>query len=458
MPDNTIQQAGKGSLQAVRAAKIITLAGETAARGLEALSAPAQELKDAVIVGRDGKILAVESYRDFKRRVAVESCHVEDLGPVTLLPGFVNAHCHLELSDLPGRTVGGRGFSVWVKSLMAQLGGGGVAEHSRPNGLCGLATAVEQLTDSFTVAVGDVVSRDTGRVAAALLKHGVSAHFFVECFGYGTQSIPSLWEELPLKWKQSGGADEILAVEGEHFSDHGSAHAAGAHSSRRGRYLASLAGHALYSTSLSNLQSAKTWCREHGRTFSLHLAEHPDELEFVRTGRGQLADFLAVRVLPPDFAVSGQVLGLSPVLAADAAGLLDSRTLAVHCVHCGPEELEVMGQRGVFAALCPRSNAYIGVGEAQVKKLAASGACLCLGTDSLASNHDLNFLSEIFALKNLALSQGFELGLPALARICALNGAAALGLDSSFGRLESGHSFCYSVFPEERKVSKPTMD
>lgn len=456
MPDNSTDYTENGVLQVVRAAKVITLAGETAARGFDALSAPAQELKDAVVVGRNGKIVAVESYRDFKRRAAIGPCSIKDFGPAALLPGFVNAHCHLELSELPGQTVSGQGFSAWVKSLMGLLGGA-APERGPGNELSGLERAVDQLTGSFTAAVGDVGSRDTGRVAAALLKGGVSAHFFVECFGYGAQSIPPSWETISAEWKQGAGGDSAVTSEDEFSLTCSDPARSDVFPNRRARYLASLAGHALYSTSKSNLQAAKAWCRERHRTFSLHLAEHPDELEFVGTGRGKLAELLAARVLPPDFASSGLVYGLSPVLAADAAGLLDARTLAVHCVHCTPRELAIMGQRGVFTALCPRSNAYIGVGEARVKDLAVSGACLCLGTDSLASNQDLNFFNEIFALKNLALSQGLELGLPALARICSLNGAAALGLDFSFGRLESGHGFWYSVFPEEQEMPEPTM-
>jgi cytosine/adenosine deaminase-related metal-dependent hydrolase len=126
--------------------------------------------------------------------------------------------------------------------------------------------------------------------------------------------------------------------------------------------------------------------------------------------------------------------GLSPARVLDAAGLLGPRTLAVHGVHLTRDDVRLLASRGTSVVLCPRSNAWIGVGEAPVAMFREEGLRAALGTDSLASNADLDIFAELAALVRLAR------GLPAdwILRAATLGGAEALGMASEFGSIEPG--------------------
>ena len=106
--------------------------------------------------------------------------------------------------------------------------------------------------------------------------------------------------------------------------------------------------------------------------------------------------------------------------------------------------MALLASSGATVCLCPRSNDYIGVGEAPVRRYLEAGAFLILGTDSLASNDDLNIWheSEYFLQKNLVPPN-------ALLRMATVNGASAAMLSGDIGSLETGKQFCYSAFPRD---------
>jgi cytosine/adenosine deaminase-related metal-dependent hydrolase len=149
----------------------------------------------------------------------------------------------------------------------------------------------------------------------------------------------------------------------------------------------------------------------------VHLAESPDEVEFLRSGHSAIRDLLASRgawdnaFRPP---------GVSPVAYLDRLGLLGPATLAVHLVQATGADIALLARRGVAACLCPRSNRATGVGAAPLSALLAANLTVCLGTDSLASNDDLNLFREAEAAIGLGASPEQAL------RMATLSGAEAL--------------------------------
>ncbi len=71
----------------------------------------------------------------------------------------------------------------------------------------------------------------------------------------------------------------------------------------------------------------------------------------------------------------------------------------MHVVECGDDDLDVLRARGATVVTCPRSNRYVGVGDPPVARFYRSGVAVAVGTDSLASNDDLNLFSEVAALR-----------------------------------------------------------
>lgn len=409
----------------------------------------------ALLAGlRGGVIESVESMDAYRRRAGVP---LADLGGRTLVPGVVNCHTHLELSHLAGRTVLGAGFVPWVKSLLPL-----VAEKT-PAAVraAALARAARQLAACHTAHVGDVTAVAPAAVRRAVQAHAIGCSHFAEVFGYrfaapdGTPVDPltlptdatALWPhalaelvpdstsgDAPVTMLHStpvsAAGDPALLPPGAPFPVHPDA---------------ALAGHALYSTHPAALVAARRWCARTHRVFSLHLAEHSDEVEFLATGRGPLADLLAVRVLPPD-PTGHAAPGMRPVPRAVELGLLGEGALAAHCVQLDAADIRLLAGSGAHVCLCPRSNAAINVGTAPARALAEAGTPLCLGTDSLASNADLDLWNEARALRDLPA--GRDLPPAALLRLLTVNGARALGRED-IGPLAPGRRARPALLPED---------
>lgn len=391
-------------LTAVRAKRVITMVGQrpSAHNNSSYFSFP-PAIDDGVIVAQNDTIVSVLSYKEFCKEFSFSP---EDLGDVTLLPGVINCHTHLELSHIKGRAIFGKGFEAWIESALPLM--------MEPVSAAQLDAAVSEMYAAGTTHVGDVTSRSPQKIFSALERGKLTGHLFMEAFGYAYPehfTTKDVWPESTLFLP-----DDV-----------------------RKRH-ASLAGHALYSTHPTALVFAKQWCRSYERPFSVHLAEHQGEEELLVAGTGHFLEQLSRRVLPPDFVPPY----MRPVAYAAELGLLDEQTLAVHCVHCSETEIALLAASGTNICLCPRSNAAIGVGKAPVAKFIRAGIPLCLGTDSLASNVDLNLWNEARMLRD-----DYTVPVGALLRMLTVGGAHALGITDRLGTLETGKAFRYAVLPED---------
>lgn len=395
--------------EAFRARRIITMATEEPARSLQALEAPLTVLEDGVLLTAMGRVTAVESYADYQRRPA-SGYDFTDLGEVCLAPGLINAHSHLELSHLAGKTLSGRGFAVWLQSLIQLLKNASAVSEQR----AAVAGALDQLARSGVAHSGDVGSRSPELVSelaarqAADLGHPYPLTHFLEAIGF-----------YPARDSAVAGGYAPPSSVAMLF---------------KRRADCAVAGHALYSTSPEGLRAASYWCWERGRVFSMHLAESEGEQRFLQEGNGPLYEIMSRSLLPDNW----KAPGLSAVNYAASLQLLSPFTLAVHCVHCSGADIERLALSGASVCLCPRSNAYIGVGTAPAMDMARAGVLLCLGTDGLSSNHDLDMQQEM----RCAMS-AYGFSARAALRLAVVNGAYALGL-GHLGALSPGKAAVYA--------------
>lgn len=133
--------------------------------------------------------------------------------------------------------------------------------------------------------------------------------------------------------------------------------------------------------------------------------------------------------------------GKSAVQVLDSLGMLNSRTVAAHCVHMTDEEIKLMADRKANVAHCPRSNLKLGSGIARVAAMLEAGVNVCLGTDGASSNNTLDMLTEMQYASMLAKgSTGDPTVLPAheVLEMATIRGARALGLDKETGSLSVG--------------------
>jgi cytosine/adenosine deaminase-related metal-dependent hydrolase len=318
-----------------------------------------------------------------------------------LLPGLVNAHCHLELSSLQGRTPWGQGFVPWVEAVVTARARSGEEEMRART-----AEAIASLEERGTVAVGDISNRLAH--LDVLEQSRLRAVVFLEVLAWdpARAAESAEWAEDRLVAAATDGAVDVR-----------------------------LAAHALHSVSPELLRDLV----ERRGIGAIHLAESPEESRFLQSADGAWAGFLDRRGLgrvpftPP---------GTSPVRYADQLGLLHPGLVAAHGVQVDGTDREILSRRGVSVALCPRSNRNLGVGTADVPALLAAGVRLCLGTDSLASTESLDVLDDAVLLAR----QFPDLDPAAIVRMATAGGAEALGLED-LGTVAPGQAAALAFAP-----------
>jgi cytosine/adenosine deaminase-related metal-dependent hydrolase len=324
-----------------------------------------------------------------------------DLGPFAVLPALVNAHTHLELSWLRGEVARAERFTEWVPAMLHR--------RMHPPPFEAVAGAIQQSIDELrqcgTGLVGDISnSLATVEPLRASRLEGVIFH-----------------EVLRLT---ADGADEVLDAALKAQAAHGTG----------GRFPVSLAPHAPYSVSPRLFQGIRA-AQAHTPFLpsSVHLAESMEECELLRSGGGPWRALLerldawdAAWVAPES----------TPVEYLERMGVLDSRLLAAHAVQCTDDDLRRLRDRGVTVVTCPRSNVFVGAGDPPIARFYAAGVRVAVGTDSLASNDDLNLFAELARLRHLAP----DVPAAALLESATSAGAAALGLSDRHGAIEPGRA------------------
>lgn len=347
-------------------------------------------IRDGAIVVHDGRIEWVGP------RAAAPNLPVEDLGAGVLMPGLVNAHCHLELSHLRGLTPARPGFVPWVEAVVKQR-----AATLAAQSLASTQEAVRWLlAETATAAVGDV--SNTLESVRPLAASGLRAVVFHELIGWDPAQAASALEAADAREAALPPAD--------------------------GRVSVRLAAHAPHSVSPALFAKL----RERGGPAAVHLAESPAESAFLRDGGGDWPVFLLSRGLKT---VDFRPPGVSPVQYLEGLCVLHDRLVAAHAVQTDDADAQTLARRGVSVVACPRSNRKLRVGVPPIPRLLAAGVRVCLGTDSLASGDDLDVAGEMAEVRRLYP----DLPARAIVRMATAAGAEALGFDE-LGTLEPGRA------------------
>lgn len=323
-----------------------------------------------------------------------------DLGAYAVLPALVNAHVHLELSWLRGLVPRATRFTDWVPAMLQRR-----LTASPDDG------AIRAAVDA---AIGEVRASGTGTV-------GDISNSLVTVDALRRSSLDGVVFHEVLRLA-AGAADEVLEAALRAQDALGVT----------GRFPVSLAPHAPYSVSPRLFQGLRAaQARTPFLPSSVHLAESPEEGELLETGQGSWRLLLEqLGAWDADWTPPG----CSSVRYLDQMRVLDPRLLAVHAVECADEDLEILRARGTTVVTCPRSNRYVGVGDPPASRFYHSGVAVAIGTDSLASNDDLNLFSELAALRRLAP----DVPAAMLIQSATIVGARALGLEATGGTVEPG--------------------
>lgn len=323
---------------------------------------------------------------------------VVDLGEACLLPGWINAHAHLELSRLQDRLPRGSGFVPWVRELVAIRRAEGVELLEQ-----GIDAGIRQSIRAGTTTLAEVTT--SGLTAARVAASGTTTFLFEEAIAFDPARSAETMTAIRAR---------VEAID------------TGEPMRRR-----AVAPHAPYTVSRELLGELADYAVESKIPISIHASETPEEIRMFSSGDGPLFDFLAGL---GEVDETWPVPRLSPIAYLDSIGFLAARPLLVHCNYLGEADVECIRRSGAPVVFCPQSHRFFGHREHPFERLRAAGVPVALGTDSLASNDSLSMLDEV-----RELCRQFPATEPSsLLEAAFAGGAHALGVAGEVGAIAPG--------------------
>lgn len=312
-----------------------------------------------------------------------------------ICPGFVNTHCHLELSHMHGKVDTKSGLVEFIKQITK----------NRVTDNAVITAAAEQadndMYENGIVAVGDISNNNS--TVAIKAKSKIHYHTFVEIFGF----LPDRAEAL---------FDNALALLEEFKAQS-----------------ASITPHAPYSVSKELFKLIKKYCDTHTNLLSIHNQECDDENKFFRYKLGkftELYDYLGMDISHFKPQARNSMQSIVPLLTNKQEVLMVHNT----CTNLKDIYFLKRFDRKINWCFCPNANLYIEGKLPKVNLFVDQGFNITLGTDSLASNHRLSILSEMQTIQHKFPA----ITTAKLIEWATINGAKFLGIDQQFGTLEEG--------------------
>jgi aminodeoxyfutalosine deaminase len=345
-----------------------------------------------VIVDDNGKILKLDDRRNY------DDLELEIYNGV-IVPGFINAHCHLELSHLKGKIDTGKGLIPFITDVVTKR----AASESEIS--AAIAKAEAEMIKNGIVAVGDISNVTDTFVQKA--KGNLRYYTFVEFFDFLQD------ENAKTEFEKFKAVFDALEV---------------AEGSKK-----SLVPHAPYSVSKSLFQILNA-TNDENATVSIHNQELKAENDLFETKTGDFIKFYGGFGISLD---NFEATGKSSIHYALENMNPHHKTLFVHNTKSTIEDIQAAqrwGGENVYWVTCPNANLYIENSLPDYRHFIDTDVNVAIGTDSLTSNWQLCILDEI---KAIAKFQSY-IPLEMLLRWATLNGAEALGFDDTLGSIEVG--------------------
>jgi cytosine/adenosine deaminase-related metal-dependent hydrolase len=335
-----------------------------------------------------------------------------DLGDVALLPGLVNCHTHLEFSNLSRPLSPPQPFATWIGAVVAERRRRCQRDESSPSiGRRERDPLGLGLTECFrtgTAAVGDIVTglltdADDQSLIVENIRRGRLLPFR-ELLAPRPGAVESTWQT----------ANEYLRSVTSPVPEAG----------------VGLSPHAPYTVTGDLLKQAVDRAINESRPVAMHVAETLEELEFLNHRTGPLAEMLERGgEWDPSAIQATRPMDILKVLSSTP------RSLVVHGNYLTTEELKYLGEHSQLSLIyCPRTHIYFQHARYPLEEALRLGVNVGLGTDSRASNPDLNLWEEV-----KAVARTFpNIDAATILKLATVNGALALGQSSRHGAIEAG--------------------
>jgi cytosine/adenosine deaminase-related metal-dependent hydrolase len=350
-------------------------------------------IPDGAVAFARGKIIAVGRAADLIHDFG--STHLQDLGDAILLPGLVNAHTHLELSHYSCGESPGGSFADWIMNLRSRQGG-------EAEIVAGVRAGAAQCIRFGVTCAGDI--SQLMHLTRPILKNG-------------PLRVVSFGEALGLA-KLRPRFDELLgkAIDQSHESEF----------LRTG-----LSPHAPYTVDYNGYRQCAYVASELGLPIATHLAETPQEAEFLASHSGtfrQIWDKLGL------WSDDVPTFAQGPIFFAASTNLLDQAPLLAHVNYCNDAELAELAKSRASVVYCPRTHRYFGHPPHRWREMLDAGINVAVGTDSCASSPDLNLVDELRLLRKI----GPDVPATTLWEMATMRAARAIEMDDRVGSLAPG--------------------
>lgn len=358
------------------------------------LPVSSEPLHGCSVAVRSGKIVAIGTSCSISRNFS--GYKRIKLGRGILLPGFVNAHVHLELEWMKKSIREFTNFTQWLKYVIS-------AREKNINASLvknSVEKGIRELTNSGVTTVGEISSFD-GADGEILKKSGIRTVLFKELID--RENIP----QQSFDFSRSHDRLEIRPFP-----------------------------HAPYSCTPELISKIISISAEEDIPFSMHLAESPVETDFINKKPNEFENYIFPMIGRNTFS---RHYADSPVeyLFRGFKDLYKTRFTAVHMVQVNTNDVGCMRNFDVGIVLCPRSNVMLGVGEPPIE-LYSGFRRIGIGTDSPLSNWNLDYIEEMKCFFETAVKHKIANAAEFTVYASTLGGARALFIDKTTGSIEKG--------------------
>ncbi len=327
-----------------------------------------------------------------------------------IVPGFVNTHCHLELSHLHQKFPANKGLISFIKSVMAER------KATEKEITDAMLKADKAMAENGIVAVGDNVNTALSKDIKA--NSSIYYHTFVELLGFEPEKAKEVFENgIELK---------------EKFAP----------------LSASVAPHASYSVCKELFKEVREYCNKEKNLLTIHNQESEEENKFYRYKTGGFIDFYKDQNLDISFYKPQARDSLQSIIPLIPKG---KKILLVHNIYTSLKDVYFVRRfgRDINWCFCPNANLFIENRLPKIDMFLFDDFNITIGTDSLASNNKLCMLSEIQTINKHFPS----IPLTTTLKWATLNGARFLGIDRNFGSIEEGKTPGLNLITEIKDVA-----
>src|SRR3989339_1859287 len=280
---------------------------------------PENFTENGAVAVKGTKIHRVGTFDEIKATVSTDK--VIDMGNAVILPGLINIHTHLDLTNLHNRIKPTSNFTHWVFQIV-----GARIRWNEEDYISSIEKGIELCVESGTTTVADIAN--TGYSFSVLKKSPLRKVVYKEVIDLNPDHAKDVLKKTQSELSTIT-TDDLLSI--------------------------GISPHAPYSVSKELYQTIAQFAVETGTPVCTHIAETQDEIEFLTKGTGSYPTFLRqLRAMPDNW----QPPGLTPIQYLNETGILGNRPLLIHCIYLTDAEISTIKYSGASVAFCPRSHHF----------------------------------------------------------------------------------------------------